>query len=173
MQGTIIFGLIFAIIVAIFALQNATIVALNILIWNFEISLAVVVLASIIFGALVIGIFSYFKQFQLKRENKKLRLEKEEIQQKLNDLREETQKVKYNKTLDQTNGEPDKEVKENQKEKRGFFSKRNKKSSDDDQQDVAYDLKEDDQDEELGNENDQFQDVDTENEKDINNNKSS
>jgi len=168
MQGTIILGLIFAIIVAIFALQNATIVALNILIWNFEISLAVVVLVSIIFGALVIGIFSYFKQFQLKRENKKLRLEKEELQQKLNNLREETQKAQYYNTLDQNNDEPDKEAEENQKEKRGFFNKRKKKSADDDKQDIAYDLKEDDQDEDLGNGNDKFQDVDTENEKDNN-----
>mgnify|MGYP000488653755 CR=1 FL=1 len=86
MQGTIIFGLIFAILIAIFAIQNASIVALNILMWEFEISLAVVVLGSIIFGALVIGIFSYFKQFQLKRRNKNLKLEIQSLKEERDKL---------------------------------------------------------------------------------------
>src|SRR6056297_4359130 len=94
MQGTIIFGLIFAILIAIFAIQNASIVALNLLMWKFEISLAVVVLGSIIFGALVIGIFSYFKQFQLRRKNKNLKLEIQSLKDEIENKEEEINKIK-------------------------------------------------------------------------------
>lgn len=124
MQGTIIFGLIFAILIAIFAIQNASIVALNILIWEFEISLAVVVLGSIIFGALVIGIFSYYKQFQLKRKNKNLKLEIQSLKEELDELKEEKRRLeKYSpESVAANSAQKAKESdKESSKEKRGFF----------------------------------------------------
>jgi|AntRauTorckE6833_2_1112554.scaffolds.fasta_scaffold00017_14 uncharacterized integral membrane protein len=145
MQGTIIFGLIFAILIAIFAIQNASIVALNILMWEFEISLAVVVLGSIIFGALVIGIFSYFKQFQLKRKNRNLKLEIQSLQEELEDL-------KYKNRERETNLEnqiSDENYKHEENESRtGFFGRRKKeKKITDENDDIAYNSEENNDDE--------------------------
>lgn len=136
MQGAIIFGLIFAILIAIFAIQNASIVALNILMWEFEISLAVVVLGSIIFGALVIGIFSYFKQFQLKRKNRNLKLE-------IQSLKEELEDLKFKNRERDTNLEnqiPEENIKQDETEiKTGFFGRKKKeKKTVDDNDDIAY-----------------------------------
>lgn len=140
MQGTIIFGLIFAILIAIFAIQNASIVALNILIWKFEISLAVVVLGSIIFGALVIGIFSYFKQFQLRRKNKNLKLEIQSLKDELENKEEEIVELKsFERESINKNKEAETE------EKRGFFGrKKNKEPESSDDNNIAYNLEEDD-----------------------------
>lgn len=145
MQGTIIFGLIFAILIAIFAIQNASIVALNLLMWKFEISLAVVVLGSIIFGALVIGIFSYFKQFQLRRKNKNLKLEIQSLKDELENKEEEIIKLKsYNSVSDKNTGETENETEE---EERGFFGRKKKKKPEpenEDDKNIAYNLEEDD-----------------------------
>jgi uncharacterized integral membrane protein len=132
MQGTIIFGLIFAIIIAIFAIQNASIVALNLLMWKFEISLAVVVLGSIIFGALVIGIFSYFKQYQLRRKNKNLKLEIQSLKEELDKIKVEKRELEAYK-VENTEIEDTKETyKEEPKEKRGFFGFKKKETKTED-----------------------------------------
>ncbi|MCF8001217.1 MAG: lipopolysaccharide assembly protein LapA domain-containing protein [Halanaerobiales bacterium] len=146
MQGTIIFGLIFAILIAIFAIQNASIVALNLLMWKFEISLAVVVLGSIIFGALVIGIFSYFKQFQLRRKNKNLKLEIQSLKDEIENKEEEINKLKTYERVSEENLEQEEEV----EEKRGFFGRKKKKNSEseqDNEKNIAYNLEEDDSEE--------------------------
>lgn len=137
MQGTIIFGLIFAILIAIFAIQNASIVALNILMWEFQISLAVVVLGSIIFGALVIGIFSYFKQFQLKRKNRNLKLEIQSLKEELDDLKVKNKEIEAN--LVNQISEDEHEQKE-QSSKTGFFGrkKKEKKTVEDKDENIAY-----------------------------------
>ncbi len=143
MQGTIIFGLIFAIIIAIFAIQNASIVALNILMWEFEISLAVVVLGSIIFGALVIGIFSYFKQFQLKRKNRNLKLEIQSLKEELEDVNEKNRKLEAG--IDNYKSE-DEYNKEENKTKTGFFGRKKKEKTTDDEknENIAYNSEEND-----------------------------
>ena len=161
MQGTIIFGLIFAILIAIFAIQNASIVALNILMWEFEISLAVVVLGSIIFGALVIGIFSYIKQFQLRRKNKNLKLEIQSLKEELDKLKEEKREIESYHAR-KTELEETEEEKEEKKEKRGFFGIRKKEPKEEKEfkekeeknvekessdEDIAYNLEEEDEDE--------------------------
>jgi len=144
MQGTIIFGLIFAILIAIFAIQNASIVALNLLMWKFEISLAVVVLGSIIFGALVIGIFSYFKQFQLRRKNKNLKLEIQSLKDEIENKEEEISKLRsYERVSEKSIDQDEKET----KEKSGFFGRKKKKkpeSEPESDKNIAYNLEEDD-----------------------------
>ena len=143
MQGTIIFGLIFAILIAIFAIQNASIVALNILMWEFEISLAVVVLGSIIFGALVIGIFSYFKQFQLKRKNRNLKLEIQSLKEELEDVNEKNRKLEAG--IDNYISEDDYN-KEEKKTKTGFFGRKKKEKTTEDEknENIAYNSEEND-----------------------------
>lgn len=145
MQGTIIFGLIFAILIAIFAIQNASIVALNLLMWKFEISLAVVVLGSIIFGALVIGIFSYFKQFQLRRKNKNLKLEIQSLKDELENKEEEINKIKgYESESPKSSEVTEKELEE--EEERGFFGKKKPEKEEEDKN-IAYNLEEEDSEE--------------------------
>ncbi len=178
MQGTIIFGLIFAILIAIFAIQNASIVALNILMWEFEISLAVVVLGSIIFGALVIGIFSYFKQFQLKRKNKNLKLEIQSLKEELDELKEEKRRLeRYSPESSVVDSSQEESQEEKPKEKRGFFglgkksskekeakseeaeeevkeeaeTEEEKEKNKSENKDIAYNLEEDDTEEEKNN----------------------
>jgi len=59
MRFYIILGLLFALLVAIFAVQNATVVNIRFLGWEFkDISLALVVLGSAAGGALVVFILS-------------------------------------------------------------------------------------------------------------------
>ncbi len=156
MQGTIIFGLIFAILIAIFAIQNASIVALNLLMWKFEISLAVVVLGSIIFGALVIGIFSYFKQFQLRRKNKNLKLEIQSLKDEIENKEEMISKLRSYKRMSEENIEIEEEDEnEEEEEKRGFFGRKKKKKPEPEQNDenIAYNLEEDDTKEDNGKSN--------------------
>jgi uncharacterized integral membrane protein len=153
MQGTIIFGLIFAILIAIFAIQNASIVALNLLMWKFEISLAVVVLGSIIFGALVIGIFSYFKQFQLRRKNKNLKLEIQSLKDEIENKEEMISKLRSYKRVSKENFEIEEDEIE---EEKGFFGRKKKKKPEPEQNDdenIAYNLEEDDTKEDNENSN--------------------
>ncbi|MEW6183085.1 MAG: LapA family protein [Bacillota bacterium] len=59
MQFYILIGLIFALLVAVFAVQNAAVVNIRFLVWEFKnISLAVVVLGAAAGGALIVFILS-------------------------------------------------------------------------------------------------------------------
>ncbi len=100
MQGTLIWGIIFALLVAVFSIQNAGPVSLVFFTWRFETSLVVVVLGGIALGAIIMGLFSSFKQFKLKRKLKKLKFEKENLEVEKKELEtnisklEEEEKVK-------------------------------------------------------------------------------
>ena len=72
MQRTLIIVLAFAILVAVFSIQNAGPVSLSFFNWQFETSLVVVVLGAVALGAAMMGLFSSFKQIALKREIRKL-----------------------------------------------------------------------------------------------------
>ena len=53
MQGYLVSALIFALLVAIFAIQNTTVVVINFLMWEFHTSLVLVILGSALLGALL------------------------------------------------------------------------------------------------------------------------
>lgn len=80
MQIYSVLALIFALLVAIFAIQNAGMVEINFLIWRFpRISLVLVILGSAAFGALFVFLLGLVKQlklsramWELKNQNKKL-----------------------------------------------------------------------------------------------------
>jgi len=73
-------ALIFALLVAIFAIQNAGMVEINFLVWRFpQISLVLVILGSAAFGAIFVFLLGLVKQlkmsraiWELKSQNKKL-----------------------------------------------------------------------------------------------------
>lgn len=62
----LVLGLIFAIAVALFAVQNATRVDITLLVWQLKsISLVLVILGSALIGAISAGLFGIVKQLKL------------------------------------------------------------------------------------------------------------
>ncbi|MGM0471286.1 MAG: LapA family protein [Bacillota bacterium] len=86
MQIILVLALVFALFVAIFAIQNATTVSIILFAWQFETSLVVVILSAAILGALSAGLFGLVRyiqwQMKLKRKRDKIR----ELESKLTDL---------------------------------------------------------------------------------------
>lgn len=70
MQVFLFSALVFSLVVAIFAIQNAVQVTVNFLFWNFQTSLVVVILSAALIGALAIFSVGMFRQFGLTRKIK-------------------------------------------------------------------------------------------------------
>ncbi|HHU50735.1 MAG TPA: LapA family protein [Firmicutes bacterium] len=66
MQILILLTLVFSLLVAVFALQNAYPVTVHFLAWKFEASLALVILFSVLAGALLFGFFGLAHQARAK-----------------------------------------------------------------------------------------------------------
>lgn len=76
MQIYSLLAIFFALLVAIFAVQNAVAVNINFLTWQFSgISLVLVILGSAAFGALVVFLLGLVRQVRVSREIRKLRNE--------------------------------------------------------------------------------------------------
>lgn len=92
MEFKFILSLLFAVLVAIFAIQNAGNVDINFLFANFTISQAVIILCSTIVGALIVLLLGLVKQIkqnmkikQLNKEIEMLREEKDKLQVKVDE----------------------------------------------------------------------------------------
>jgi len=84
MQLLLIFALVFALGVAIFAVQNATPVEISFLFYKFEdISLVVVILASVLTGALIVFLLSLVKQISFIRKIHTLEKRSEMLEKEL------------------------------------------------------------------------------------------
>ncbi|MGI6553721.1 MAG: LapA family protein [Clostridia bacterium] len=86
MQFYWILALVFALIVAIFAIQNASLVDIRFLNWEFaDISLVLVILGSAVIGAVIIFILGSFKQigliWKLKEAEGRIKKLESELQQ--------------------------------------------------------------------------------------------
>lgn len=98
----ILLALLFALVVAIFATQNATPVPIRFLIWSFpETSLVLIILGSVLLGAIIVGILGVVKQvsvgIRLREANGKVRRLEEEArtrEEKVKGLEEEIIKLK-------------------------------------------------------------------------------
>ncbi len=66
MQRQIIFFLIVAVLVAIFALTNSQVVSVRLFFWTYELSQALIILFSVVLGALLVGIFNVLSHFKNK-----------------------------------------------------------------------------------------------------------
>ena len=97
MSWKFVLSLIFALVVAVFALQNAAAVDVNFLVWNVNVSQALIVLISAIFGALAVLLLSLVKQMKLKSS---IRGDKKTI----TSLQNEIQRMKQN--LEQASVKP-------------------------------------------------------------------
>jgi len=93
MQFYLIGGLIFAFLVAIFALWNATEIVVRFpILGQFSISLALVILGSAILGALSILIFSIIKNVKLSLQIKRQAKTIKEYEQIINKLKAQIEK---------------------------------------------------------------------------------
>lgn len=63
-----VLGLLFALVVAVFAIQNASVVPVRFLAWSFETSLVYVILGSAVAGAVVVAVMGFIRQFGLGRK---------------------------------------------------------------------------------------------------------
>lgn len=89
MQKKIILILLFALVVAVFAIQNSSSVIIKIFQWQGEVSLAFVILGSIVLGSLIMAVVTSFIQLRMGKKIKNLKKEKEAQLEVIDQLHEE------------------------------------------------------------------------------------
>lgn len=87
MQLTVIISMIFAIFIAVFAGLNSTVVPVNLLVIKPEMSLAIVILMSAVFGAAIMYLLNVIKAFKRSRELKAEVKEKQTLQKEIDELK--------------------------------------------------------------------------------------
>ena len=88
MQKNLIIALVFAILVAVFSIQNSGPVSLLFFGWEFSTSLVVVVLGAAVLGALIMWIISSFKQLKVKKEKRNLKNQIKNLEDEKNNLKQ-------------------------------------------------------------------------------------
>jgi len=81
MQFKFIIGLIGAIIITIFAINNAAVVQVNILFHSFKMSQAVIIFVSAAIGAIAISLIGSTKYYRLSLERKQLKKDIEKLKE--------------------------------------------------------------------------------------------
>jgi len=90
----LVIALGFALLVAIFAVQNTELVAINFLAWKFrEISLVLVILGSSIVGAVFMFLLGMVKQLSLYRKQRELQAENKRLSDEIIRLEKEVSSV--------------------------------------------------------------------------------
>ncbi|SMB81087.1 Protein of unknown function [Desulfonispora thiosulfatigenes DSM 11270] len=82
-------SLLFAVLVALFAIQNSGTVEINFLFVNFSASQALIILISAAFGAVIALLLSLVKQYQQSRKLKECKQEKEILEKDKKQLEQE------------------------------------------------------------------------------------
>ncbi|GAU76911.1 LapA family protein [Fusibacter sp. 3D3] len=95
MQLNVVLTLIFAIFIAAFALFNASVVTVSFFFAKVDLSLAIVIIASALIGALVIWFFDAFKKLKTHKQIKDLNKKNTELEKQL------VQKEAYSKELEE------------------------------------------------------------------------
>lgn len=85
----LIMGLVFSLIVAIFALANNESVTVSYILGHAEVSLILLILGSAVTGALVMGLFSIFRSIRTAFAFRDLRHQQKDLQKKVKTLEEE------------------------------------------------------------------------------------
>ncbi|WP_227940178.1 LapA family protein [Alkalihalobacillus deserti] len=93
-QWGLIIGLIFAILIAVFAVINVDAVRVNYLFGNAEWPLILVILGSVLMGAIVAGTVGMLRMYELQAEIK--RLKKQSVETK------ESKEIEHNQAKDGT-----------------------------------------------------------------------
>ena len=76
----LLFAFVFALLVAIFAVQNALPVTVSFLLWSFQTSLVIIILGAATFGAMTILSLAMLVQFKLKRNLTKLKQSHQQLE---------------------------------------------------------------------------------------------
>jgi len=97
MQLSLIFALIFALIVAFFAIQNTTVVTIQFLFWQSELSLVLVILGSVAAGALLLFFINLIKQYSNHREKKSLKQDNDRLQKEIKTLHDKIESLEAEK----------------------------------------------------------------------------
>jgi putative membrane protein len=95
MQLYVIFLLVIAFLVALFAMQNSNIITLVLLSWKFDTSLTVVIVGCVALGSILVGLLGGIAQFRLnlklrgvRRTGVKLEEQVKRLEQERDDLKE-------------------------------------------------------------------------------------
>ncbi|MCI2254436.1 lipopolysaccharide assembly protein LapA domain-containing protein [Domibacillus indicus] len=86
-QTALILGLIFALVIAVFAVINVNPVTVNYLFGSAQWPLILVILFSVLLGGLAIFMFSLFRTLALKRQRKELVRQNEQLKKELHELK--------------------------------------------------------------------------------------
>lgn len=114
MQAYIVLMLIFAIIVTLFAIFNATAVTVSFIFAEMEVSLALVIIGSALLGALLVLLFDAFKKLKtskiIRESNKKVQelekqlvLKDEALRQRDNMIAQKEDQIKVLKEVNESN----------------------------------------------------------------------
>ncbi|MBB5324385.1 putative integral membrane protein [Anoxybacillus tepidamans] len=88
MQWNLILAMLFALIIAVFAVVNVNAVSVNYLFGKTEWPLILIILGSTAMGGIIVASFGWFRMFKLQRQIKILSKEKEELKKKISALEE-------------------------------------------------------------------------------------
>ncbi len=86
MQLTYILALLFAMVVAIFALLNAQPVTVDFIFNEFQISLALVILVSAFAGAVILGFLGIFRQVKESFKSREMNARIKKLEEQLNEM---------------------------------------------------------------------------------------
>lgn len=96
-QTTLILGLIFALIIAIFAVMNVDPVTVNYFFGQAQWPLILVIIFAVLMGGLAIFMFSMFRTMALKHQNKEIIRQNEQLKKEMHELKLEQRKMDFSK----------------------------------------------------------------------------
>lgn len=93
MQITFIFSMIFAVIISVFALANASPVTISLIFKTYELSQAVVILISAVIGAVVVFLLNLVTKAKSVMKNKNLSRQIKELENQLNNCQKQLEET--------------------------------------------------------------------------------
>ncbi|MBY0095979.1 LapA family protein [Mesobacillus maritimus] len=102
-QWNLILALIFALIVAVFAVVNVESVKVDYVFGTAYLPLILIVLGSALLGGLIVGSIGLFRNFMLQRKVKQLSKEKIHLEEKIEELEQKSSLSEKNEALSQNN----------------------------------------------------------------------
>lgn len=103
MQFIIVISMIFALFIALFAIQNATVITINFLWYKFNLSQAVVILGSALFGILIMLPFDIVKRVRFRIKINELNSKIKKLDEELSIAKETIIKTKEDLDLKNQN----------------------------------------------------------------------
>lgn len=93
MQRKIILILLFAVIVAVFAIQNSNQVSIKVFKWQIEVSLVFIVLGALVLGSLLMVLVTSIKQLRMRKEIRFLKKQNEKLEEMIDGLKSQNEEL--------------------------------------------------------------------------------